>query len=511
MDIKKLIEGLHVLERKVLPLVPKVKSFDELVKKSGLQPVEVMRALQWMQNKKIINVKEELKEVIELDKFGKEYAKSHLPERRFLLALKKPSSVDNVKNKLRLSKDELNLCLGLLRKKAAIAIIKKDNKLYVKLLQPGIKMMEKESLEEKFLKKSFPVELKSLKDEERYAFDQLKRRKGILKTKLLKLKHISLTPLGKEIIKKGIKEGKVIDRLTSDMLKKNTWKGKTFRRYDVKINVPEISGGKRHFVKQAIEYGRKIWLELGFKEMQGPIINTSFWNFDALFTAQDHPVRELQDTFYLSEPEKGKLASAKLVKEVKAVHENGGKTGSAGWQYEWNEEEAKKNVLRTHTTVLSALTLAKLKKEEMPAKFFSFGRCYRNEAVDWSHLFEFNQTDGIVIGEDVSFRHLLGYLKEFFKKMGFEKARFRPAHFPYTEPSVEIDVYHPIKKQWIELGGAGMFRPELIVPLLGKEIPVLAWGPGFDRMVMDYYKINDARDLYKNDIKQMRQLKIWMK
>jgi len=511
MDVKKLIEGLHVLERKVLPLIPKVKSFDELVSKSGLQPVEVMRALQWLQNKRIINVKEELKEVIELDKFGKEYASTHLPERKFLIATKtKPLSVEEVKEKLKLSKDELNLCLGLLRGKAAIEIKKKDNKLFVRLLQPGIKLLEKPSLEEQFLKKNFPVELKSLKEEERYAYEQLKRRKGMLKTRLLKLKHISLTNLGKDILKKGIKEGKIADRLTSEMLKTGKWKGKTFRRYDVKINVPEISGGKRHFVNQAKEYARKIWLELGFKEMQGPIINTSFWNFDALFTAQDHPVRDLQDTFYLKNPAKGKLADKKLVNAVKTVHENGGKTGSTGWGYKWSEEEAKKNVLRTHTTVLSALTLARLKKEELPAKFFSFGRCYRNEAVDWSHLFEFNQTDGIVVG-DVNFRHLLGYLKEFFKKMGFEKARFRPAHFPYTEPSVEIEVFHPVKKEWIELGGAGMFRPELIIPLLGKDIPVLAWGPGFDRMIMDYYKITDARDLYKNDLKQIRQSKVWMK
>jgi len=95
--------------------------------------------------------------------------------------------------------------------------------------------------------------------------------------------------------------------------------------------------------------------------------------------------------------------------------------------------------------------------------------------------------------------------------MGFEKIRFSPAYFPYTEPSVEVHVWHPERKIWLELGGAGIFRPEVVVPLLGENIPVLAWGPGFDRTLMDYYKIKDLRELYKNDIDQLRKMKVWMK
>jgi phenylalanyl-tRNA synthetase alpha chain len=155
--------------------------------------------------------------------------------------------------------------------------------------------------------------------------------------------------------------------------------------------------------------------------------------------------------------------------------------------------------------------LAKLKEKDLPAKFFALGKNFRNETVDWSHGFEFNQTEGIVIDENANFRHLLGYLKQFFSKMGYEKIRFRPAYFAYTEPSVEIDVFHPEKKVWLELGGAGMFRPEVTIPLLGKHIPVLAWGPGFDRILMDYYSIKDLRELYKNDITKLRQMKFWVK
>ena len=170
--------------------------------------------------------------------------------------------------------------------------------------------------------------------------------------------------------------------------------------------------------------------------------------------------------------------------------------------------------MRTHTTCLSAKTLyelSKLPKEQRRGKFFAIGKCFRNETVDWKHGFEFNQTEGIVIDKDANFQNLLGYLKEFFKKMGFPKVRFRPHYFPYTEPSVEIDAWHPVRNEWIELGGAGIFRPEVTIALLGEWIPVLAWGPGFDRIIMDYYNIHDIRELYKNDVKKLREIKMWMR
>ncbi|MEM4397985.1 MAG: hypothetical protein QW757_05175, partial [Candidatus Woesearchaeota archaeon] len=81
----------------------------------------------------------------------------------------------------------------------------------------------------------------------------------------------------------------------------------------------------------------------------------------------------------------------------------------------------------------------------------------------------------------------------------------------YTEPSAEVDVYHPLRKEWVELGGAGIFRPEVVKPLIGFEVPVLAWGLGLDRLIKEYWKIEDIRDLYKNDLKQLRELKIWLK
>ncbi|MBD3252744.1 phenylalanine--tRNA ligase subunit alpha, partial [Candidatus Pacearchaeota archaeon] len=223
--------------------------------------------------------------------------------------------------------------------------------------------------------------------------------------------------------------------------------------------------------------------------------------------AQDHPVREMQDTFFIKN-KKAKLPDKKIINEVKKAHE-GEIKGSKGWGGKWSEKIASENLLRTHTTVLSAQTLAGLKKEDLPAKFFAIGKNFRNETVDWSHGFEFYQTEGIVIDENANLCQLLGYLKEFAKKMGYNKVRFRPHHFPYTEPSLEGDVWNEKRGEWMEVFAAGIFRPEVTEPLLGKPIPVLAWGPGFDRMLMNIYKINDMRELYKNDLNKLRTINFW--
>lgn len=512
-NTEKLFETLHPLERKVLPLIAEAPELEKLTEKSGLKDVEVVRALQWLQNKKLIELKKTEEEIVKLDSNGEKYAKEGLPERQFLHLLKdKELSLGDIKAESKLDQQEISICIGLLKSKAAIGTRKdeKTGELLIKLSENGKKLLNKELLEEQFMKKTFPVRVDELKDEEAFAFNELKKRKKIIAVEKRKHVEAKLTELGKKLSRLKAAD-KVIDSLTPDMLKAGKWKNHAFRRYDIEINVPRISGGRRHFVKEVIEYVKKIWLELGFEEMTGPLIQTGFWNFDALFTAQDHPVRDLQDTFYIKDPAKGKLPKKEIVDNVKETHENGGTTGSKGWQYNWDMEEARKNVLRTHTTCLSAQTIAKLKMGDLPKKYFSVGRCYRNEALDYSHLFEFNQIEGIVVDPDVNFRHLIGYLKEFFKKMGYPKVRVRPAYFPYTEPSAEVDVYDSTKGEWLELVGSGLFRPELVKPLIGKEVPVLAWGMGFGRIIKMYYGIDDLRELYSNDLKQLREIKSWMR
>ena len=521
MDMKKLIESLSPNEIKILPHME--ENIDKICEKSGLDKVSVLRALEYLGNKKIVEVSQKKEKIIELGINGALYRKKQLPERRLLdiLVKKRILSLDNLKES-NLSDEELKASIGVLKKKDIIDL--KNKKIILKTGDISKKLPEEIFLE------SLPLNYESLSEEQIKILKSLGNRKDITRIKEEKTIEIKITELGKKIIGLDIKSN-LIEQVTPELLKKDSlWKGKKFRRYNLTAKVPEIYGGKRHFVNQAVDYGRKVWTDMGFKEMTGDMIQSSFWNFDALFTAQDHPVREMQDTFFVAPSKnfekifsktylvrgtplgvkKGELPKKEIVNAIKESHEKG-VNGSKGWKYKWNEEEAKKLVLRTHTTCLSAKTLAKLKKENLPAKFFALGKCFRNETVDWSHGFEFNQTEGIVIDPNANFRHLLGYLKQFFKKMGFEKVRFRPAYFPYTEPSVEIDAFHPGKKIWLELGGAGIFRPEVVIPLLGENIPVLAWGPGFDRILMDYYKIKDLRELYKNNLTQLRKIKSWIK
>ncbi len=504
-----IIERLSPLEKRVLPVLRENISLEEIKAESKLSETEALRALQWLENKNILKINSISKEIIEIDDNGKIYAKNGLPERQFINALKnKTLTLNEIKEKTKLSDEEVSISLGSLKGKAAIDVIK-DKELKVKLNENGEKLLEREMAEELLLKKISQkiIYVDSLNAIEKNAFENLKKRKRILKTDLVKESNISLTEFGKNVVKLEIPKEDYIEALNSKILKSKSWKGKKFRKYDIKINVPKIYAAKRHFVNQAIEHIRRIWLDLGFKEMTGNLIQTSFWNFDALFVPQDHPARDLHDTLFIG---KYKNLPKECLNTVKNAHENGGNTGSKGWQYKWDIKGAEKLLLRTHTTCLSAQTIARLKKEDLPAKFFSVGRVFRNETVDWKHSFEFTQVEGIVVDPNANFKHLLGYLREYYNKLGFTKIRFRPSHFPYTEPSLEIEVWHPERKEWVELGGAGILRPEVVKPLIGRDIPVLAWGQGMERSIMDYFAIKDFRDLYNNNLKQLRNMKVWL-
>jgi len=503
MDVKKILESLSPNELKILPYLE--DDIISICKKSNLDKTSVSRALEYLKNKGIVDLTYDKKRIVDLDINGSLYTKKGLPERRLLdfLEEKRIILLEEAQKQSKLSPDEFRASIGSLKKKSLIEI--RNNKI---ILSTGNQEIARKMPEEIFLE-SLPLELTTLSEEQNSVFRELQKRREIIKIIEEKSVEIRVTELGRVLMKSRVKSDNLIEQLTPEIIKsEKLWKGKKFRTYDVVSSVPEISGGKRHFTNQASDYARRIWTDMGFREMTGNIIQSSFWVFDALFTAQDHPVREMQDTFFINK--KLELPDKKLVKAVKESHENG-VDGSKGWQYEWNEEEAKKAVLRTHTTPLSAQTLSRIQIKDLPQKFFALGKNFRNETVDWSHGFEFNQTEGIVVDRNANFRHLLGYLHEFFKKMGFEKIRFRPSYFPYTEPSVEIDVWHPERKIWLELGGAGIFRPEVVIPLLGENVPVLAWGPGSDRMMMDYYQIKDLRELYKNDLKLLRKIKFWMK
>lgn len=506
-EIEKTIRMLHPFEREILPHLSTTTHSSELIKKSTLKDIEITRALEWLENKKLISTQKTTQKIVMLGKNGEHYKLHYLPERRVLTALQKgPLSLSSIQKEAHLSTEETSAAIGVLRNINAITVTK--TKEITLTLTPQGKQI-KSLPEEILLNHSFPVIFDKLSPELQQVATKLQKRKDILFISEETEKIIALTTLGKEIIHHGIKNENLIGRVTPALIQTGEWKKKKFRAYDVSINVPSVTAGKKHVVTQSVDYIKRIWLDMGFKEMTGNMVSTSFWDLDTLFVPQDHPARDMQDTFYLTNPSKGSLPS--FAQKIKAVHENGGKTGSKGWRSEWSMEESKRLLLRTHTTVLSAHTLATLKKADLPAKFFAVGKVFRNEAIDYSHLFEFYQVDGIVVDQNANLRHLLGYLKEFYKKMGYTDVRIRPAHFPYTEPSCEVEVFHPVKKVWLELGGAGIFRPEVVIPLLGQDIPVLAWGLGLERVITSYYNITDVRDLYKNDLAMLRKSKLWVR
>lgn len=336
------------------------------------------------------------------------------------------------------------------------------------------------------------------------ALKLLKGRRDLLEIKQKRRRLVSLSKAGRAAIEAGLEEAREVAQLTPELIATGEWADVTFKSYDVNLGVTAVSPGKPHPMQRVVGETRKVFIEMGFEEIASPWVESAFWNFDALFQPQDHPAREMQDTFYLRRPERIELpADETLVGRVASTHEDGGDTGSQGWQYRWDPKRAMTAVLRTHTTSATARSLAET--PEGPRKVFCVGRVFRREAIDYKHLPVFQQVDGIIIDETATFANLLGTLGAFYQKMGFDKFEFRPGFFPYTEPSVEVFIWLEEKKDWFEMGGAGMFRPEVTEPL-GCTSPVLAWGLGLERLAMLRYNVLDMRALYLTDLEWLKEV-----
>lgn len=488
-------------EREVLSRMDGKELLSSLVSSTGLKQVEVMRAIQWLGNKGLVESKKVENERYVLGKNGKKALKKGLPEKRLLGKLGRKVSIKDIQSNpsnFDIDKDELNFAIGALRRKQAIEMDSEG----INVTSKGKELLEKGFDEEDALN-----QIHKGKKPDKKILKGLMRRKEFVELEKEKDREVWLTALGKKV-KGRLSKIKTLERLTPELIKKGGWRGKKFRHYDIRAVVPKINAGRKHFVTETIEYVRKIWIELGFKEMSGNIVQNAFWDMDALFVPQDHPAREMQDTFYV---EGKRDVPSRLFKEVSNVHKNGGKTGSKGWGMALDKDISEGLLLRTHSTVLSAITLSQLSEKDIPGKYFTVSKVFRNETLDWKHLFEFYQVEGIVVAEEANFSYLKGFLSQFYEKMGYDKIRIKPAYFPYTEPSVEVLVYSKEKKDWIELGGAGIFRPEVTVPLLGREVPVLAWGLGLGRIMIPYFGFEDLRDLYRNDIEVLRRIKKFMR
>lgn len=308
---------------------------------------------------------------------------------------------------------------------------------------------------------------------------------------------IRITPAGEALVAAGLDLSEEVGTLTREQLLSGEWKNLKLRRYSVATLPRKVFPGKIHPYQQLLGEMRRILLNMGFAEIYGDVVQSSFWNFDALFQPQDHPAREMQDTFFIDV----RRACPEGWETVRDMHEAGGETSSTGWGGAWSRDIAEGCVLRTHTTGLTIKYLHD--NPEPPVKAFSIGRAYRREAIDPTHTPEFEQLEGVVMDEGVTFRHLLGFLREFYRQMGFEDVRFRPGYFPYTEPSVEPEVWVD-GLGWVELGGAGVFREE-VTAANGLACPVLAWGLGISRLAMLRMNLKDLRLLYRSDVDWVRE------
>lgn len=491
-------------EQKTLLALEKLEGkapVEQIVKVSGLAHAAVMRGVLSLTEDKLIITHEKQQTLVSLTDEGKCHAENGLPERRLLDSLKEfngEAPVNFVIEKANLEKKFVSVALGWLNRKGW-ATIKQGKLSSLKFPSLG----EDEKLLRLLAQKS-PLIVEELSPELQNSVSALKGRK-LVEIEEKTLRDLELTDEGWSLVKQGITVQEEVSQLTPELIRTGKWRNVKLRKFDVTAPGPVSYPGKIHPVQQIIQQVKEIFLEMGFTEIRGDMVETAFWNFDALFQPQDHPARDMVDTFYLSHPKQGKLPKKAVVDAVAQTHENGWTTGSRGWEYKWSEQEAKRLVLRTHTTATTIRYLTEHK--EPPVKVFSVDRVYRNEKLDYKHLAEFHQIEGIIMDRKVTLRDLMGTLTEFYKKLGLEKVQFWPSYFPYTEPSLQSTVYVPELNNWVELCGMGIFRPEVLAPL-GVKHPVLAWGGGLERLILLKLGIDDIRLLYKNDLGWIRRTSV---
>ncbi|KUO40937.1 MAG: hypothetical protein APZ16_01135 [Candidatus Hadarchaeum yellowstonense] len=502
MDLKKIIEKMNFHERRVMLELKRIENsptVEKIAQQTGLDQATVMRAALGLSEMGFVKIVEKKITKIALTPEGQDYARNGLPERRMLqaLACSPLGTIEETASRAALDGEMKNIAITWLKRRGWIEFVKKDERTLLKMTENGKNALTQKSDDEKLLERLATGEhkLDELSESDREMLRLLKERKLVEIQEEIK-RELGISELGRLALETGIELVEEISELTHEMLVSGRWREVRLKKYDVTAPGVPIYPGKAHPLQQMIEELREILLEMGFVEIKSRIVESEFWNFDALFQAQDHPAREIHDSFSLSRPRQTSLPPPDLLNRVVRAHERG-VAGSTGWKYKFNTDVSRRPVLCSQTTAATVRYLSS--HPDPPAKVFCIDRVYRHEKIDYKHLAEFYQAEGIVMDKGLTLRDMLGYLKQIMVKLGLPKIRFRPGYFPYTEPSVEADVYFPEKKEWLEILGAGMFRPELLRPL-GIRYPVLAWGIGFSRLSMIRLEIDDIRDLYNNDI-----------
>jgi phenylalanyl-tRNA synthetase alpha chain len=505
---------LRLQEQQLLTAIDQIggsASVEKLVESCGFPDAAVMRSALTLQEKNLLTIQAATQNIIKLTAEAKTYVQNGLPERRLIQAVAElggSSDLPKAAQRAELKQQFVQIAQGwVIRKKWAFydsktnALTINDSLLHQMLIPQGCD----ETLL-KYLGEKEQVAQEDLNIELKDAAEQLKKRKLVtIETKTSRV--LKITSAGKRAACEATVAVPEVTKLTTDLIITGKWRETKFQKYNIEAPVAKTWPGKKHPYLSFFDEVRAKLIQLGFQEMTGPQVETSFFNFDALNVPQDHPAREPTDVYYIKEPKFGDIDDhCKAVNQVKETHENGWKTCSTGWGYKYSIETAQRLILRSQGTCLSARTLER-GKFEVPSRHFSIARVYRPEITDRTHLSEFNQVEGIIIDENLTLKDLLGVLGKFALEIaGADKVRFKPDYFPFTEPSVELSAYKE-GYGWIEFGGSGIFRPEVTMPL-GVKVPVIAWGLGVDRLFMMKSGLCDIRQIFSQDLDWLRKKQV---
>lgn len=510
MNTDSIVKELHPLEVKLLLKFDKNDDIttDKIIEILSYNIGQCNQAVNWLCAKSLLS--EKLRKPLtfyELTELGKDYLKNGLPEEKILkiISEKGPLTLPELADILSMENKDIGSAFGQLSKQGVLGM-NEDKKVIEKDLSKNTKVKASRKLLELFTDGNI-LEKSKLTDEQCEIASGLSKKRGASKSAFkISEKEIITYSLSEKGLKLKAKisssgiTGEEIGNLNPSILKSGEWREKGFRAYNVKTPPVRVLLGRKNPYVEYLENLKDKLVSLGFEEFDGPLLETEFWNSDALFMPQFHAARNIHDVFYIKDPTHAKEIEQPYLDNIAAAHENGWKTGSRGWNYRFDKNFTRRMILRSQGTVLSAKSLPNAK---VPGKYFGVVRCFRYDDVDATHAADFYQTEGIVIGEDVNLKTLLGLLKIFAMEVaGAKEVKYVPGYFPFTEPSVEVHMKHPVLG-WMELGGSGIFRPELTLPL-GIDVPVLAWGLGIDRMAMMSLGLNDIRDLFTSDIEQVR-------
>jgi phenylalanyl-tRNA synthetase alpha chain len=503
-------DDLHPIEKSILRALAKRgrwMSVEDLVDSTNQSIDQVRRGIEWLKFKNLISLKDRSSVIISLGPNGQKAAVEGLPERRLVNAVRQGSKTPaSLLESSLLRPNEINAAIAAAKRNLWIEFkqVESSNSKIIVLTTLADNLADEEKLLQKLSRwqknnddNNNNILSSDLEPGERQSFNLLKGRPEYV-TEREKSLEVILSEKGKELLLAltPTMDVETERQLTSQLITSGKWKDVKFSSLDVVAPVLLKYPGRKHPLTDLIDEVKEIFVGLGFTEIDGPMVQTSFWNFDVLFTPQDHPAREMQDTFYISDIKHNVFAKPSQIKKISRIHEK-------GWKYKWSVEDARRTVLRTHTTPVTIRYLADTKPTS--ARIFSIGRVFRNEKVSYKHLAEFNQVEGILTGKHVTLRDLMGLQKEFYRMLGISKIKFWPTFFPYTEPSLQSVIYNDVLDKWVEMGGMGILRPEVTEPLEIKN-PVLAWGVGLERIAMLRFGLNDVRELYGNKLSWLRSL-----